>query len=333
MSGLPWRPECATPKTSTVRLSDYTAARLSDRRDRARVLAGTGARLWSPRAAMCAAAAPSACAARARTASGWICRASPSTASRSTTIAIPHRAGQAHHRRSAGVVPSRYRHAHQSRRRTRTSKASTCPAAASARSAKRRASAPSPIALDRPDVLARYAVRIEADKAAYPTLLSNGNLTESGEHGGRAPLRRVDRSAPEALRTCSRSAPANTSRSTTSSSPRAAARWRSASMSIRAMRPRALRHGCAEARHEVGRGRVPARIRSRRLQHRRRARLQFRRDGEQGPQHLQLVADPRRRRTRRRTRTSKRSKPSSATNTSTTGPATASPAATGSSSA
>ncbi len=35
-------------------------------------------------------------------------------------------------------------------------------------------------ALDRPDVLARYAVRIEADKS-YPTLLSNGNLTESGE--------------------------------------------------------------------------------------------------------------------------------------------------------
>jgi len=40
--------------------------------------------------------------------------------------------------------------------------------------------------LDRPDVLARYAVRIEAEKAAYPTLLSNGNLTESGEmEGGR----------------------------------------------------------------------------------------------------------------------------------------------------
>ncbi len=36
-------------------------------------------------------------------------------------------------------------------------------------------------ALDRPDVLARYAVRIEADKAAYPTLLSNGNLTEAGD--------------------------------------------------------------------------------------------------------------------------------------------------------
>ena len=40
--------------------------------------------------------------------------------------------------------------------------------------------------LDRPDVLARYAVRIEADKTAYPTLLSNGNLTENGDmEGGR----------------------------------------------------------------------------------------------------------------------------------------------------
>ncbi|MFO1017126.1 MAG: aminopeptidase N [Hyphomonadaceae bacterium] len=38
--------------------------------------------------------------------------------------------------------------------------------------------------LDRPDVLARYAVRIEADWNAYPTLLSNGNLTESGEMEG-----------------------------------------------------------------------------------------------------------------------------------------------------
>ncbi|MES1202205.1 MAG: aminopeptidase N [Pseudomonadota bacterium] len=35
-------------------------------------------------------------------------------------------------------------------------------------------------ALDRPDVLARYAVRIEADKS-IPTLLANGNLTEQGE--------------------------------------------------------------------------------------------------------------------------------------------------------
>jgi len=40
--------------------------------------------------------------------------------------------------------------------------------------------------LDRPDVLARFAVRIEADKAAYPTLLSNGNPAERGDmEGGR----------------------------------------------------------------------------------------------------------------------------------------------------
>ena len=35
--------------------------------------------------------------------------------------------------------------------------------------------------LDRPDVLAVYSTRIEADKKKYPVLLSNGNLVESGE--------------------------------------------------------------------------------------------------------------------------------------------------------
>jgi aminopeptidase N len=34
---------------------------------------------------------------------------------------------------------------------------------------------------DRPDVLSRFNVRIEADKAAYPRLLSNGNLVQSGD--------------------------------------------------------------------------------------------------------------------------------------------------------
>ncbi|QQX82173.1 aminopeptidase N [Shewanella sp. KX20019] len=38
--------------------------------------------------------------------------------------------------------------------------------------------------LDRPDVLAIYTVRIEADKALFPFLLSNGNLVESGELEG-----------------------------------------------------------------------------------------------------------------------------------------------------
>ena len=34
---------------------------------------------------------------------------------------------------------------------------------------------------DRPDVMSKYEVRINADKAAYPVLLSNGNLVEAGE--------------------------------------------------------------------------------------------------------------------------------------------------------
>src|SRR6478672_5203821 len=34
---------------------------------------------------------------------------------------------------------------------------------------------------DRPDVLTRYKVRMGGDKAAYPILLSNGNLVASGE--------------------------------------------------------------------------------------------------------------------------------------------------------
>jgi aminopeptidase N len=39
---------------------------------------------------------------------------------------------------------------------------------------------------DRPDVLSRFTVRMAADKAAYPRLLANGNLMQSGElEGGR----------------------------------------------------------------------------------------------------------------------------------------------------
>ncbi|MGB0515104.1 MAG: M1 family aminopeptidase, partial [Wenzhouxiangellaceae bacterium] len=37
---------------------------------------------------------------------------------------------------------------------------------------------------DRPDIMARFQVRLEADKARYPVLLSNGNLIESGDLGG-----------------------------------------------------------------------------------------------------------------------------------------------------
>ncbi|KAJ4835362.1 Puromycin-sensitive aminopeptidase [Turnera subulata] len=34
---------------------------------------------------------------------------------------------------------------------------------------------------DRPDIMAKYTVRIEADKSLYPVLLSNGNLLEQGD--------------------------------------------------------------------------------------------------------------------------------------------------------
>ncbi|MGI9488190.1 MAG: aminopeptidase N [Geminicoccaceae bacterium] len=38
--------------------------------------------------------------------------------------------------------------------------------------------------LDRPDVMARYRTRIEADKDAFPVLLANGNKVDSGERPG-----------------------------------------------------------------------------------------------------------------------------------------------------
>ena len=38
---------------------------------------------------------------------------------------------------------------------------------------------------DRPDVMSRYTVRIEADKGAYPVLLSNGNAVACGVEGER----------------------------------------------------------------------------------------------------------------------------------------------------
>ena len=54
--------------------------------------------------------------------------------------------------------------------------------------------------LDRPDVLATYTVRIEADRDEAPVLLANGNPMERGTlDGGQAPLRRLARSAPQAL--------------------------------------------------------------------------------------------------------------------------------------
>ena len=35
---------------------------------------------------------------------------------------------------------------------------------------------------DRPDILSKYKVYMEADKSLFPILLSNGNQLESGDH-------------------------------------------------------------------------------------------------------------------------------------------------------
>ena len=96
---------------------------------------------------------------------------------------------------------------------------------------------------------------------------------------------------------------------------------------------RRLGHGLAQALHALGRGALRPRVRSRRVQHRRRVRLQHGGDGEQGPQHLQRPPDPGLARDGDRRHLRGASSASSRTSTSTTGPATASPAATGSSSA
>ena len=76
-----------------------------------------------------------------------------------------------------GVLVSRAR---SIRPTTRLSKVCICPRACSARSASRKAFAASRTFFDRPDVLARYAVTIVAERSRFPVLLSNGNLIEQG---------------------------------------------------------------------------------------------------------------------------------------------------------
>ena len=103
---------------------------------------------------------------------------------------------------------------------------------------------------------------------------------------------------------------------------------------LHAPQPQALppRDGLAQGVDALGRGALRPRVRPRPLHDLLRRRLQHGRDGEQGAQHLQQPAGARRRARRRPTRTTRRSRAWSATSTSTTGPATGSPAATGSSS-
>jgi aminopeptidase N len=51
--------------------------------------------------------------------------------------------------------------------------------------------------VDRPDNMARYVVTVHADKAKYPVLLSNGNLTDAGEEPGGRHWARFDDPFPK----------------------------------------------------------------------------------------------------------------------------------------
>ncbi len=126
---------------------------------------------------------------------------------------------------------------------------------------------------------------------AAPILLANGNPGEHGKLHRWPAFCRLARSASEALPTCSR-----WSAATSVTSPR-----RSSTVSGRKVdlndlcrarqgSTRGVGHGFAEALHAVGRAALRPRVRPRRVQHRRRVRLQHGRDGEQGPQHLQRPA-------------------------------------------
>ena len=165
-------------------------------------------------------------------------------------------------------------------------------------------------------------------RATAPVLLSNGNLVALGAAAGPSGRTR-SRSPP----TCSRWSPATSSRSRTASSP-VRARGAAADLGARRRRgPLRLRHGRAEAGDGLGRGGLRPRVRPRPLHDRRGRRLQHGGDGEQGAQRLQLAATCWRAPRPPPTATTSRSRRSSRTSISTTGPATASPAATGSSSA
>ena len=146
--------------------------------------------------------------------------------------------------------------------------------------------------LDRPDVLAPYRVRIEADR--------NGSAGPAGERqprrdrraSGRPALRRLGRPVQQAVLPVRHGG----------GRPRFHARGlpdderpdRPARHLHREGPRRAgdLRHGRPEAIDGLGRAALRPRIRPRRLQHRRHRRLQHGGDGEQGPQRLQPQIRP-----------------------------------------
>ena len=156
--------------------------------------------------------------------------------------------------------------------------------------------------IDRPDVMATYRVRLEADRTRFPVLLANGNPGEQGRLRVRPSLRRMDRPVAEAeLPVRDRRRAARVRRRPL---PHHGGTRRAPAHLRRGAGDRALRacDGEPEARDDLGRAGVRSRLRSGRVQHRRDLRLQHGRDGEQGPQHLQRQGHRRRSRDRDRCR-------------------------------
>jgi aminopeptidase N len=133
---------------------------------------------------------------------------------------------------------------------------------------------------DRPDVLAPFHVRVEAEKASYPHLLSNGNPTTSGDlEGGRHFAEWTDPHPKSYLRSSAGIRCLEDS-FTTPRAPVVAIYVRRATPPARPMMLSLKNFMLDED--------VFGRNTTRHLPDCRRARLQLRRDGEQGSQHLQL---------------------------------------------
>ena len=140
---------------------------------------------------------------------------------------------------------------------------------------------------DRPDVMAVYTTRIEADKAEAPILLANGNLTASGDlPGGRhfAVWHDPFRKPSYLFALVGGDLACVEDNFVTMSGREVTLRIYRGARQGGSLR---LRHGLAQALDALGRGGVRPRVRPRHLHDRRGLRLQHGGDGEQGPQRLQ----------------------------------------------
>ena len=136
------------------------------------------------------------------------------------------------------------------------------------------------------------AVRIEADKASFPALLSNGNPVAQRRPGRRPALRRCGRTRSPSPPICSRWWRAISPSSRTASPPGRAARWRCGSTS-EAANIEQCHHAMASLKNSMKWDEDTYGLEyDLDLFHDRGGRrLQLRRHGEQGPQHLQYLGD------------------------------------------